>query len=75
MKRHASKAVRRDARTDIIQKANRFRLSGVRRPMLYPVRPFDTRHIQQAVCVCRRNRLVSAATLELAGYNATERAS
>jgi len=35
-------------------------------------KPYTMRRIQQAVCVVRRHRLVSAKTLVAAGYNATE---
>lgn len=61
-----------DARLKIIQAANRYKLtfSQIRG---YTPTLFGSRHIQQAVCVCRRNLLVDEATLIEAGFNAKAR--
>lgn len=62
------------ARALILRTANRFALDQARRrrpPM--PAQLHGARHIQQAVCVARRNRLVDADTLVAAGFRAEAR--
>lgn len=63
MKRHPRHA----ARVEIVAAAER-----LRRALGLSDKPYSMRRIQQAVCVVRRHRLVSAKTLVAAGYNATE---
>lgn len=60
---------RDEARVRIVQTANRFILAqSSRRTPPFPARLLGMRQVQQAVCVVRRNRLVSDADLKLAGY-------
>ncbi len=64
------------ARLRIIQEANSFRLrtKGIRGFTSRGINQmFGPRHIQQAVCVCRRNNLVPAEVLKLAGFRSKER--
>ncbi len=56
------------ARRKIVDKAWAFRLRNGR-----SVKPITMRHLNEAVCICRRNRLVSRSTLAAAGFNPTER--
>lgn len=58
---------RNEARTKIVQAANRH--AARRRGKA----PYTMRHIQQAVCIVRRRRLVSDDIIVAAGYNAEER--
>lgn len=58
------------ARRKIIQTANRFRVHQAQRRRPYvPPMVYSARHIQQAVCVARRNALVKADVLDAAGFN------
>lgn len=57
---------RQKARAKILTAANRHQIAvcGTARA------PYRMRHIQQAVCVVRRSRLVPAGVLADAGFNA-----
>lgn len=62
---------RTSARLEIVQAVNRWKMARqlpVYRHYVYQPKLFSLRHIQQAVCVARRRRLVKSETLELAGF-------
>jgi hypothetical protein len=68
------------ARAEIVEAAQRHRQQRTVKDaprgkdgyvMLPP--PFTARHLQRAVCVARRNRLVKPAVLVAAGFRAEER--
>lgn len=61
---------RNDARRKIIQTANQFKLKKSRQ-RFYPhpaPRVLGVRNLHEAVCIVRRNRLLPAATLIIAGF-------
>jgi hypothetical protein len=55
---------RKAARLRILDTVNRHRLR---------MKPYTLKTIQQAVCVARRQKLVSPAALQQAGFNSKER--
>lgn len=58
-----------EARLNIIQTANAFKLRRKQRvPIPFITRLLSMRHIQEAVCIVRRNRLVDSQVLVDAGY-------
>lgn len=61
---HAEKVSRCHARTKILAAANKAR--AVNLP------PLRSRHLDQAVCIVRRRRLVATKVLTAAGFKATE---
>jgi len=56
------------ARWQIIQAANKHKVRTA--PSWFTPRLFGMRQLQQAVCVARRNRLVSGDVLMAAGFRA-----
>ena len=56
------RARQRKARNKILAEANRHRS--------WSTRPLSMRHLQRAVCIVRRRRLVDGDTLIEAGFNA-----
>lgn len=71
-KTHAER--RTAARRRIVQTANRYKLARYRAAYVHrPVpRLLSMRQVNEAVCICRRQQLVPAATLAMAGFNVTE---
>jgi hypothetical protein len=70
---------RAEARLQIVQAANRHILTGRNRRgwvhSAWAHRPtlLSGRHLQRAVCICRRNGLVSDEVLVAAGFRAVSR--
>lgn len=64
MRKHRAPESRRGARRVILEAANAARLDKDKTQVL------GVRHIQEAVCICRRRLLVPAEVLEAAGFNA-----
>lgn len=63
---------RMDARWTILAVVNkRRREENAKRRTTFLLPPFYMRHLQRAVCVARRNRLVSDDILITAGFNPT----
>lgn len=67
MKRKPETLTPAEARLEIIQAANRFKIRLHARHQ-YQARLFGSRHIQRAVSVCRSHRLVSPELLKAAGF-------
>jgi hypothetical protein len=59
----STRSRRLDARAQILEAANQHRLAQDS-----PRKPYAARHINEAVCTVRRNRLVKPAVLEAAGF-------
>lgn len=62
------RAHRMKARHEIIEAASKHRRSRAGRDLRFAPKPFSMRQLQRAVCVVRRQRLVSSGVLIAAGF-------
>jgi hypothetical protein len=62
------RALRAEARTEIVTAASKYRRTRASRDLRFAPKPFTMRQLQRAVCVVRRQRLVSSGVLIAAGF-------